>query len=321
MELFKQKSTQSSVIVSEFLNLFKKDELKPKYPNFKFVKIEDKKLLDDFNKNFPVYSDFLFENLVNWGIGTTRESEFCFLNDNLVVRFRNNEANGKIISMLGKSKLNKSFKELLNFEKELNYVPEGIIKFLNKKEFEIKEDRNNSDYVIKISKLIDEDDKPLIKKKKISEKRKKYPDLIMKDLDLSDKKTQSEILNLFEKWKDNKKVELDDSAKCEYDSIKRFFNYYHTQEYMAFGVYDETKLIGFNIGIKTHGENILGIFSKADNSYRNLFVYMVYIFAVKARKMGCTSINMDVDLGKEGLRESKMSWGADLHKKYSVIAR
>ena len=243
------------------------------------------------------------------------------LNHNLIIKFRDNNGKKKIVSVIGNNKINNTISILLKREKIIHYVPEKVAEYLNKDYFELIEDRDNFDYTIKISQIVDNEGNPINRVKKIKEFIKKYSYLRVENLNLEEKKTQKEILYLFNKWEKTKTEHETESLKCEYDSLKRFLKHNNQITNIAIGVYDANNLVGFNIGIKSTHKTMLGTFSKALPNYRNLFIYMVYIFAIKAKELNCNIINMDVDLGKEGLRTAKMNWGTELHKKYSVIAR
>ncbi|MFB5615496.1 MAG: hypothetical protein ACE5RI_10495, partial [Candidatus Nitrosomaritimum yanchengensis] len=133
--------------------------MKPDFPEFKKLEISDKETIDNFTKNFEPYSDFNFVSMFTWDINN--DMEFSFINNNLVVKFKDYNSDNYFYSFLGDNKCVETSIKLLQYTKEFNskntlkLIPEVVVNNILRSEnikIDIKEDRGDWDYVIDLLK-------------------------------------------------------------------------------------------------------------------------------------------------------------------------
>src|SRR3989344_3412538 len=175
------------------------------FPNFKKLGLEDKPLIESFVKRYLPYSDFNFVSL--WSYDTDNSYEISYLNKNLVVKQNDYITNEPFISFIGRNKLENTIESLISYAKKqkinttLRLIPKDVlprdISSLSNK-YTIEKDPDNFDYVMDINDLLN------LKGRKFKAKRrwvnifkKMYPEHKVRELDLTNKTTQKEIIKLF----------------------------------------------------------------------------------------------------------------------------
>ena len=129
----------------------------PEFPQFKSLELSDKKDVEKFTVQFLPYSDFNFSNIWIWDL--KKEMKLSILNNNLVVRFTDYLSGKPFLSFLGKNMVNETAKDLIIFSENkyktdtLKFIPETVIKFLDKTKFEIIPDVDSHDYIYNLSKV------------------------------------------------------------------------------------------------------------------------------------------------------------------------
>ena len=293
----------------------------PICPDLKKISLSDRETITTFTQNFPFHTDFSFENLYLWGKGIECESEYCFLNGNLIVHIRNNHADKKIISILGSTNLNKSIQILLQDYDEIDYVSPEVIDNLDTNLFKITEDRDNFGYVVKLADTVDESGKPKIKNHDINRFLNRYPHVKMERLNLEEAYIRNQIINLYVEWAREREGFLQESVQCEYDSLNRLLLNYNHYKVIAIGAYDLDTLVGFNIALLSTHNTMLGYDCKTIGDFKNLYAYLLHVMAYLGLQKGYEYFDFDVDLGIEGLRKAKLSWHPTLCKKYKIVAK
>lgn len=294
--------------------------------NFKKLDIDDREVLEDYVKAFLPFSDFSFLSLFTYN--TKGTLEYCFYNDNLIVKFEDYLTGEDFYSLLGKHKIHETVKVLLETAKhnghkyELNLVPHSVIEHAPgiHEVFEVEEDRDNFDYVVSSLDIAELRPDKFPKKHKLVENfKQKYPHLAVKPIDLSKDKNQKAILELTKQWSIISNKSADD-IKTEFIAIKRLLEHaHHFPNLYALGIYDGQQLVAFNTyEISTHSHGISS-FQKADKKYEGIYAYLTHEMAKSMVELGCKYINFEQDFGFEGLRASKKSWHpVNFLKKYTV---
>lgn len=296
-------------------------------PSFKKLTIDDKDIIENFAKKFPPYSDFSFFSLFTYN--TNEDLEYAFHNNNLIVKFSDYLTGERFYSVLGENKV-KETKELLfslpdGKNKKMSMVPDSTIGSDSEIEnfFEVIEERDHFDYIVSASDIAELSPEKFPKKQRaIQSLKNSHPNLVAKSLELKDKKTQQEVLRLFDKWQSatNKtSVEI----ATELTALERMLNNAsHFDQLYAVGIYDNKELVGFNSFDIVHDSYGISSFQKANRKYDGIYALLTHEAAKKMVELGCQYINFEQDLGIEGLRSSKNSWHPVKYlKKYSVTPK
>lgn len=286
----------------------------PKFPIFKKLAIEGKKEIEKIIKRYPPYSDYNFVSL--WSYNTKGSIEISLLNNNLVVKFFDYFGIEHFYSFIGNKKVKKTINTLLSHSvangigQKLILIPEINLSFKTKvsDNFLVKEDHNNFDYILSVSKLSQ------LKGNKFGAKRnfvnrfiKNYPEAIIDVFDVNDPKLQKQIENLFFIWEKQTNKNRSET-KNELIAIRRLLKSTYFFNLMSVGIFIKNKLIAFSINEVTHKNYAIIHFEKADTSYIGVFQYLKQQTAMYLEKLGCAYINYEQDLGIPSLRKAKQSW-------------
>ncbi len=294
----------------------------PEFPQEKKLEISDKVFIEDVTKNFPPFSDFNFLSLWSWDIH--QEVTISKLNENLVVKFTDYISNLPFYSFIGDKLSDQTAKTLLEYSENnnsgfnLKLIPEDSVKNLNQEQFLITEDRNNFDYIIPIELFLD------FNRKKTRTKNNGIKQFLAnftvssKDLAVREQDVRDEILNLLDKWgtyHEHDPVKM----KNEKGAILRFMDC-NFPEMINMGAYHENQLVGFCFAGIDHNNYATIHFCKTDASVSHgIYSYILQETAKIMDSRGVKFINIEQDLGLEGLRRWKMSLGNHIFlKKFNI---
>ncbi len=284
------------------------------FPNFSKLTLASKNIIEKLIINYPPFSDFTFTSL--WTYNTNESVEYSILNDNLVIKFQDYITQEFFYSFIGSNKIVETTEILLKFsikkglDPKLKLIPHSVIESeprLNRY-FLITEDPDNHDYIISASNMAN------LPKKIYENKRyyvnrfgKKYPDHIVRELDLSDKNHQKQMIGLFERWINVSKHSAEDSQN-ELNAFKRLLNSIKSLKVGGMGIFIDKKLSAFTTFEIVHKGYGMAIFEKANNNFEDIYTKIAHLGAVNLHKKGVIHINFEQDLGIEGLRKAKTLW-------------
>lgn len=286
----------------------------PLFPKFKKLELEDKVLIEKYTSKYEGYSDFNFVSL--WSYNTEDDIIFSILNDNLVVRFRDYITNEKFYSFIGTNKAAETIDTLLiHFEHEgispqLKLIPEvNILLLKNELEhrFDIQEDTDNHDYILSASEHSKLQTSNFYKHRKVINKfYRNNPEFTVKELDLSDKKLAKELLSLFYLW-ENKKGKKRSDTLHELIALNRTIKDSARLKLVVLGVYNHDQLIGIIVADVNHTKYIESHFLKYHPDYYGMNHLLHHLLAKHLADKDFEYINIEQDLGIEGLRTAKES--------------
>jgi uncharacterized protein len=295
------------------------------FPNFKKITLEDKNEIENFTKKFSPYSDFNFISL--WSYDTHNDVVYSWLNGNFVMRFRDYLTKDYFLTFLGNAKPKETIISLLEYSKnnnildKLELIPEDNIKELlisEQTDLIITEDIDQHDYIIPLKETIDLSNINPHKQKSYYKFLDDYK-FEVKELDLSDEKIQIEMLDLFEIWK-LQKGEKADEANNEFLAMKKLFDHAKSFSLFSLGIYINQKLICYIIDERLQEPFVIGHFLKADLSFKGVYEVMNKISAEMHYQKGYKYINIEQDLGIEGLRISKKQRNPAFYLKKYIIS-
>jgi hypothetical protein len=297
----------------------------PTFPNFKGLELTDKKDVEKFTSEFPLYSDFNFVNMWIWNMSD--KMAISQLNKNLVVVFCDYVSGKHFISFIGKNKIPETALELINFSEKnyknssLKLIPEKVASALIKLGFKVIPDRNSHDYIYSISHLASMNVWPQNSVgKRIRQFIKKYPDYVIKQNSIQEI-SKDEYLKMFKKWTENKNI-----TNCfdlnEYKAFKKLFEI-NDKNIKIISLYLKDILIGFTVSEILVDSYIISHFAKADTAYHSsIYDVLNWEEAKTFKNQGIKYCNWEQDLGIQGLRYSKLKYKPSfLLKKFTVSQR
>lgn len=300
----------------------------PVYPDFKKLKLDDKEEIEKFTTKFLPYSDFNFTSLYSYN--TNDDAEISFLNENLVIKFRDYITNEPFYTFLGSANTIETAKELLkraqteNAMKSLKLIPDVVIESDSRlaDEFEILEDPDNFDYILSAEEIKSlKGNKYRGKRNFVNRLTNLYEDITPTIINLKDPKVQVEIEELFIFWKETKSLTHEDII-IEFSAIKRLLAASDSFNLISLGIYINNRLVAFSIDEIIQKKYSIIHFEKADTNFTGLFQYLKMETAEHVFNIGVKFINYEQDLGIPGLKQSKSMWNP-IHylKKYTITEK
>ena len=286
----------------------------PEFPNFKKIELLDKKEVEEFVSKFPPYSAFNFTNLWAWDIRSDRE--ISKLNENLVIRFTDYETGEPFVSFLGTNKCEDTISMLLSFANnskifpKLRFIAEESIEYLQSSKFNVKDDRDNFDYLFSPAKLAELQG---VKFKKIRRLARifseEYPGAVFQLEDLSDLLIQEKIHLMLRRWECRKKVQNKTcDLRFEERALNRLLKNAKSHELILSCVFLHNTMLGFSIDEILPNKNAIAHFIKADNSFKGIYEFFNRELAQYLSTLDIELWNWQQDLNIKNLREAKLGY-------------
>ena len=294
------------------------------FPKFKNLELTDKEFIEFHTREFLPYSDYNFTSLWSWNI--KGEIQFCELNGNLIIRFTDYLTREPFYSFLGKYSFEETVNQLLDFIRSqgmkpiLRLLPEESIKHKQGR-FLIQEDPDNFDYILSIPELITYKGRSLRGKRNFVNRFRKFYRSTTSEFDISDKKIQKSIQELFTIWAGQKGLEPRE-VENEFVALWRLLQTATNRSLVAVGIFVDNQLGGFSINEVVGASYSILHFEKADAvSFTGIYPYIMQETARELAARGCRFLNYEQDIGLPGLRKAKESYHpCQLLKKYTLKA-
>lgn len=191
-------------------------------------------------------------------------------------------------------------------------------------EFTFKADRDHADYIYLREKLVTLSGKKLQSKRNHSNRfRKLYPHFIYKPLT---KDLIPQCLELEKQWRvvsknDTPEISADEDLSGEFRSMVRAFHRWDKLGLSGGTIWVDDHLVAFTFGCPINKETFDICVEKADIRYEGAFAVINQEFAAHIPQT-YTYINREEDLGREGLRQAKLSYKPHLLlEKYAVMEK
>lgn len=280
----------------------------PYFPNFKKIEIGDYDEVKEITKQLPPYSDFNFISMWSWDI--KNEMAISKLHGNLVVKFTDYITGEPFFSFLGINSIKKTLEIVLEHDRVennnvgLKLLPKEIITNdeIDISKLNIFEDTDHHDYIYSIELLSHYGD-PKLKKHRnsLNSFLRKYPEARSEVINLTDKDTYQNILNLFGIWESNK----NSFTPHEFLALKKCIKEASSFPLLGIGVFIGGELIGFTINQIESTDYAACFFAKANINYSGVYSYLISETARYLYKQGVKYLNYEQDLGLASLRDSK----------------
>lgn len=303
----------------------------PTFPVFAKLTLDDKQKYNSLIAEYPPISDISFTSLHIWW-NLDGKLSISSLNNNLVINYSlpfDKENSG--YSLIGKNLVDESIQTILEHLRpgdqvaRLVHVPEFVTTAIQHKErLHIEEEPDYNEYILDSKALASlEGSDHARTRRKVNRFLRELEDsrIEIKSLDLSLPEIREMLLKSVVEWNEKYPSENDPDL-TEHQAI---------QTTLAHSVIFETKNLCFFVDEKLHGfvlyhqpidKNYYIInHLKVDYGIPFIFDYVTNQLAIKALEQGVTFLNMEMDLGIEGLRMHKMGLRpVSFFKKYTITA-
>lgn len=297
----------------------------PLFPNFKPLELTDKIEITNFTKHFPSTSDYYFAGWWAWDVENL--TQVSWLNGNLVARRIDYTTGNPFYSFLGVNKVEETANLLIDQAKNEGISEElkliiglTIEKFEDKDDWNVLEDPENNDYLLVVEKICTMQGSDLhSKRKKVNSFVENY-DATVRIVGAQDLTPQKELLEMWEHWSNKagkKNVETEQEHRV-FERMSRASQYFETE---TLCVYIDGSLEGFIVFEDLKDGNAVSSFEKGNANFKGIYEYMKFKLANYLKSRGCRYINIEQDLGKEGLRAAKSGYAPEYLKKYKIIRK
>ncbi len=272
---------------------------------------------------YDIYSDFVATNI--WAYMGSN-ALVCFHEEGIAVRMLDDHTDEPYYTLLSRESSELLLDAILTHSRQendneiiLRHVPAETIAYLRRdpRIEKIEHDRDNHDYVYSVDKFIHFRNRKLKTRKKELEKLyKKHPDLDVRYDLQHNTALVVDIKKLYQTW-----VRQTNQSRWEkdYDALCRVMKQQIVPQIIV-AIYKDSEMIGFTINELIHRSYYMGFSGKANRKYPGLSIALEHETAkIMKTTYGCKYLNLEQDLGIEGLRNFKLSLSPDrLVKKYKV---
>lgn len=229
------------------------------------------------------------------------------------------------LTFLGPNSLEETIHILLKYSRNLNLdaklklLPEHnfsdaeLIKLQS--QYHIAEDRDNFDYILSIDKIISMEGL-YRKKNKVNLFKKSYKySIAFEDLKLIN--VQKKILKFVNDWfRNHHNPQAINSS--EQTAICKLLKHSQDLNPKVICVYVKNELVGFSIFELFNKEYAVHAFQKARREYKGVYEFLYHNLAIYLKQQECLYLNIEQDLGIEGLRQAKVAYNPTFLKKYTI---
>jgi len=285
------------------------------YPNFIPLEIGQIELFRQaFKNNPPKISEFTFTNLYSWR--EAYKTKVSILEDFIILRSES-EDRSRFFDPIGKGDKKNIIKALLNKpQASLIRIPEetaGL--FRDHKGFEVKEDINNADYLYRTEDLV------TLKGEKYDGKRnliKKFRLNNTYEYATMNAGNSGECLKFEDKWCAIKNCDRVEGLSNERSAIGEMAASYSGFELIGGMIKIQGNISAISLAQRLNPDTLVMHVLKADPNVAGLYQAMLHEF-LEHEAGNFNYVNLEQDLGIEGLRKSKQSYHPiEMIKKYTL---
>lgn len=274
------------------------------YPLFEPLKKEHKPLFDGvFKSNPPEISEFTFTNLYSWG--HAYNFEVSMLRDLIILRATVGNMR-KFFNPIGGNGVKEAIIKVLEESKGIFIrIPESTkVLFDNEDRFIVELDRPNSDYLFRIDDLVSlagrkYDGKRNLIKKFIGEHEYRFVEFNASDV--------SKCLDFEDKWCSIKDCDSVEGLNNERKAIENMVANFSEFNLIAGAIEINSAVLALAIAERLNLNTLVMHVLKADPGIPGLYQVMMNEF-LKKNSDGFEYVNLEQDIGIEGLRKSKESY-------------
>lgn len=286
----------------------------PEFPATKPLMLSDQFTVDHWVRQFPPVSDFNFVSLWSWNTGGEDGGiELSWLNDNLVVLFKDYLSNDRFYSFLGVNEVADTARVLLDaaerqgLERRLDLLPGVVILALSpgQRQFAIQIDESQKDYVISTDEWSTLAGGKFRKKRNAIHHLERTLSPVCRPLDAGRSEHQQLMHSVFGQWVVQANRAGDDDVVLQATALQRVFSLDRPSDLLSFGVFIDGDLRAFTINEVLHDSYALGHFCYGDHDIPGLYSYVLRETCRVLHAMGYRFLNTMQDLGQPGMMQAK----------------
>lgn len=294
---------------------------------FKPLKLEDKERVTAFFRAHPpVTSELTFTNLFMWQ--HVYHPRWTVVEGCLVFKCGPGEEPGDqyFLPPVGERPLD-AVQALCRVGRErgeptrFERVPEELaqrVRRLPGLDCEVKLDRNNSDYLYSLEKLLTLTGGKLKSKRKLYQRfRRAHPDFKVKTCETVD---VEDCRAVQDKWYGSLALNDDPSLELEHEAVQRIFDHHDELDFEGVLIFVGGEPVAFTFGEALNPTTVVIHVEKADLRFKGAYQAVSVLFLEMSQcAKGKTHVNREQDLGLPGLRKAKLSYDPEyLVHKYVV---
>lgn len=277
----------------------------PAFPEFKPLGIEDQEEVESFFQRFPQEtSDYNFANLFIWR--RYDHPKLTKINGNLCILLEPEGGTPYFLPPVGENMIAETIEIICDYLKmapQLRMVPKNFVRryFYGKKSFCCSLDRDNSDYIYRVSDLI------FLRGKKYDGKRnwiKRFLRNFSAEYSPLGKNLLSSGFELIQAWAKGRSSPL---LKYELEAIEEGLNNLERLKLIGRAILISKKVEALMIGGKINSEMAVVYIQVANREISGLPQYFHQRFAAE-ELLSYKYVNWEQDLGIAGLRKAKLSY-------------
>ncbi|MCP3940452.1 MAG: DUF2156 domain-containing protein [Desulfobacteraceae bacterium] len=188
------------------------------------------------------------------------------------------------------------------FPKEYEDVYPEIERF-----YTIREERDNAEYIYRVDSLAELNGTRLHKKRNlISQFKRSYPDYSVMSLKKADRHMVCDFTRYLLEVRGKPSRDLED----EFTVIEKAFNYFDCLGFEGLGLKVKNKLVAFCLFSRLNHDTYNIQFEKSDMVFKGA-AQVINRETARYLRDKCVYVNREQDLGIEGLRRAKLSYGPE----------
>lgn len=288
----------------------------PPYPSFRPIGSLDKNLFDEaFRNNPPEISEYTFTNLYSWR--KVYDFEISRLDDFIILASKNGPGLPRFFDPIGKGDKKGAITKILqDCAATFVRIPEQTnALFTGEPGFISEDDQDNSDYLFRIEDLV------RLAGRKYDGKRnliKKFKSLYKYEYFKLSEANIKECLDFIETWCAVKDCDNIKSLNHEREAFFQILENFSSFGLIGGAIRIEGKICAVAIAERLNPDTLVMHILKAQSEYMGLYQTINQEF-LASEAVGFEYLNMEQDLGLEGLRKAKLSYHPlKMIKKYTL---
>lgn len=278
----------------------------PEFPDSRELTLEDKPLFDRiFAADPPELSAYTFTNIFAWR--QSYDTRLSRIGDCLLVHY-NRDGLNVCLAPLGtdcaRDVIEEAFSKPGDTPVEFAYLPTGLVEsFRGDKRYEIRPDRDNWDYLYKVSDLIDLPGRRYDGKRNwlARAKSRSYEYLVM------DGRMAIECHEFVERWCQDRDCDEVDGLRREKCAVYQMLTNFDRLSIRGGVIRMGDEIVAISLGESLNSETLVIHVEKADANIEGLYQLINNEFCIHEAKQ-FRFVNREQDLGVPGLRKAKESY-------------